>query len=616
MTPQPPFTAILRRAFWPLLFFEALTDLILLLLLGPLLALLLETLVSFTGDPFIGNTELISFALSHTGIAALATVAMGLILTNALTLGGVSLILWDGRQGLPVRPFATALLLLRRLPVLLVISAWAFAAMLLLASPVLATALAARYWLLSSGDLYFYISTHPPEFLWVVALTGVVAAICCFIGLYLLLRAGLAVPICLLQPVGATQALRQAIQASRGRIRTLMPRFIAVAASLAALWAATLSGLSFLLAWLVVLPISDPTLYWASIGLAIATAVIFAMLAALARASLVLILITDPAADDALPARPQPDPLSGRAARLRVAAMLLLCVAIPGAAVVEAAQANRAISPEHPIAITAHRAGSARAPENTLAALKAAIADHADIVEIDVQETADGEVVLLHDTDLRRVAGVARPIWDMRLDEVRALDVGSWFSPTFHGERVPTLEEFAVASRGRVGLNVELKNNQRGEDLAARVVAVLRNTGVADRAVISSLDTGLLREVRRIAPDIKLGLIVATGVGSLRQVNVDFLALSRRLATPAVIRQLHAAGREVHVWTLDDQASIARAMLDGGDNIITSDTLLAIKVRDWFGGLSELQRMLLRIGRSFATSRISAIPDRSPPDDP
>jgi glycerophosphoryl diester phosphodiesterase len=417
----------------------------------------------------------------------------------------------------------------------------------------------------------------------------------------------------LLRPVGLGRALVVSATATSGRVRSLMLRLVAVAVGVAILWTLVLAVLSGLLDWLLAQRFSDITLDRVCIAFAILAAVIFAALSAVSRASLALVLIAHPAADNALPARARVSPIP-RALASRRLAVLLICAVIPAGALLEAARASRA-SRDRLIAITAHRAGSARAPENTLAALETAIAEGADVVEIDVQETADGYVVLLHDTDLRRVAGVARSIWDMPLKELQALDVGSWFSSAFHGERVPTLREFAAASRGRVRLNVELKNNRRGEDLAARAVAVLRETGTADEAAVSSLDVGLLRAVRQIAPEIKLGLILATGIGDIRRVDVDFLALSRRLATPAVIRQLHATGREVHVWTVDDEASIGRAMLDGADNVITGDTLLAVKVRDWFDGLSEPERTLLRISRRVGTPRMSPGMDVLNPDD-
>ncbi|MBV8093421.1 MAG: hypothetical protein JO110_09330 [Acetobacteraceae bacterium] len=322
---------------------------------------------------------------------------------------------------------------------------------------------------------------------------------------------------------------------------------------------------------------------------------IFVALTGLSRAGLLLVLMADPVADRALRKRTHPVLLPPVAIRLRLLGGVLILAAILAIGWIEVARATQFLSGDHMIAITAHRAGSARAPENTIAALRTAIADGADDVEIDVQETAEGHVVMLHDTDLRRVAGLARSVWDMRLDEIQALDVGSWFSPAFREAQIPTLAEFAAVARGRVGLNVELKNNGRGEDLAARVVAVLRDSKTSDQAVISSLDLGLLREVRQIAPALKVGLIVATGIGNLHRLDVNFFALSLRLATPAVIREIHATGREVHVWTLDDEASIARAMLAGADNIITSDTLLGLRMRRWFLELSEAQRTLLRI---------------------
>jgi glycerophosphoryl diester phosphodiesterase len=599
MTPSPGFIATLRRALWPLLVFEAAIGVAVLILLDPLLVLLMARIVALSGDPVIGNTALITFVLSPLGMLALVTAATGTILVNVIALGGVSLILWHARQGLPTRQSVIWRSLLRRLPVLIILSGCTFAAMLVLALPVPLVAAAARHWFLSAGDLYFYISTRPPEFLRAVAMIAVAAAASVFAGLYVLLRAGLALPICLLRPIAALPALHQAVLATAGRTPALLPRLFCVVAGLAALWIAALAALSRLLVWLLSQPVTSLWLNAGAIGFIIITALIFAVLAAMSRAAVVLVLIADSSADHALPQAAEPAATLRTAARLRLAVAALFCVAIPAAAVIEVVRASQMASFDRAIEITAHRAGSAHAPENTLAALKSAIAARADVVEIDVQETADGKVVVLHDTDLRRVAGMARSIWEMRLDELQNLDVGSWFSPAFHGERIPTLLEFASAARGKIRLNVELKNNGRGEDLAARTIAALREAGAADEAAISSLDMGMLHQVRRTAPEIKLGLILATSVGNLRRADVDFFALSRRLATPAVIRQLQASGREVHVWTLDDEASIARAMLDGADDVITGNPRLAVAVRDWFEGLNEPERVLLSIGRSL-----------------
>jgi glycerophosphoryl diester phosphodiesterase len=608
-------SAIILRAAWPLLVFEATIALAAVVLLEPLFVLLMEQLVSLGGDPFVGNTALISFVLSPVGIVALATAATGWILVNIIELGGISLVLWDTRARLPVRQLEIWRALIRRLPVLLTISACGFFAALLLAVTILTTGLVTQHWFLSSGDLYFYISTRPPEFLQAVAVVTVAALTAAYAGLYCLLRFGLVVPICLLRPIGIGQASRLAFQATKGRRRALMLRLLGLGAALIVLWWTILSALSRLLVWVFPRLTSDAT-HWAAIGPAIIVTVALATLAAITRAGIVWVFIADQAADEVLPKRSEARSIPYALERPGLVALALICAAILTAALVEASWVSRVTDPTHAIAITAHRAGSVRAPENTLAALQNAIEEGADAAEVDVQETADGEVVLLHDTDLRRIAGLSRSIWDLRYADLQDLDVGSWFSPAFKAERIPTLQAFAAASRGRIRLNVELKNNGHGEDLAGRVVNVLHETRTADQTVISSLDIELLRRVRRLAPEIKLGLILAAGVGNFLRVDVDFFALSRRLATPAVVRQLHAVGREVHVWTLNDESGIAQAMLDGADNIITSDPLVAAKVRVWFHGLSEPERTLLRVGRFLGTSRLyTKIPRPSPADD-
>src|SRR5262249_39012972 len=109
------------------------------------------------------------------------------------------------------------------------------------------------------------------------------------------------------------------------------------------------------------------------------------------------------------------------------------------------------------VRVTAHRGHARAAPENTLSAIRKAIESGADYAEVGVQQTADGVVVLLHDRDLKRVAGVSRRLDEMSYDEVRKLDVGSWFDPAFAGERVPTLVEVIHLTRGRIRLNIELK---------------------------------------------------------------------------------------------------------------------------------------------------------------
>jgi len=169
------------------------------------------------------------------------------------------------------------------------------------------------------------------------------------------------------------------------------------------------------------------------------------------------------------PALPVSESLVGRGKFLiAVAAVLVVIIvvlAVRGAALLRIDEQTR---------ITAHRGFSKVAPENTLSAIRKAIEAGADWSEIDVQETADKVVVVLHDRDLMRLAGDGRRLADLRYDELEKIDVGSRFSPAFAGERVPRLEDVIDTARGHMKLNIELKYYGPDPRLAHDVARILR----------------------------------------------------------------------------------------------------------------------------------------------
>lgn len=140
------------------------------------------------------------------------------------------------------------------------------------------------------------------------------------------------------------------------------------------------------------------------------------------------------------------------------------------------------------IEITAHRGSSEKAPENSLSAIRQAIDDRADYAEIDVQETADGVIVVIYDSDLMRVTGVNRKLWDISYDEIKGMDAGSWFSTEFAGEPIPTLQQVIDLVGDRFKLNIELKLYGHGQKLARRVVDIIEANRFEERCVITSLD--------------------------------------------------------------------------------------------------------------------------------
>jgi glycerophosphoryl diester phosphodiesterase len=247
------------------------------------------------------------------------------------------------------------------------------------------------------------------------------------------------------------------------------------------------------------------------------------------------------------------------------------------------------------VEITAHRAGAAHAPENTVAALKRAIADEADWAEIDVQLTADNKLVVMHDIDLARVGGGSRRVDRATLAEVQALDVGSSFGQPFAGERIPTLHDMLAAADGKIRLNVELKpHGSDYADLTRLVIEQLRQANMLARCRLCSQSYESLQLARQIAPELPVGYIVATSVGDPAQLDVDFLMVKSSLAERRLIERARLREIEIHAWTVNDAAMVAPLLDAGVANIITDDPALVRHQLDEIRNLTLPQRLLLR----------------------
>jgi glycerophosphoryl diester phosphodiesterase len=256
---------------------------------------------------------------------------------------------------------------------------------------------------------------------------------------------------------------------------------------------------------------------------------------------------------------------------------------------------------EDHVAITAHRGASLVAPENSLSAVRRAIADGATHVEVDVQRTADGVLVLNHDADLMRVAQVPLVITQSTYEQLRAVDIGGRFGAEFAGERLATLDDVIQAARGSVKLVVELKSYKGDATrLVADVVQALRDQGLTGDSVVMSLKYDEVREVKRRAPEIVSGFVASASLGDILQLDADFLAISKSQATDARIAAAHAQGKQVYVWTVDDPREMSLMIDRGVDNIITNDPALAVRVLQQRADLTTEERILLRFKSLYA----------------
>jgi glycerophosphoryl diester phosphodiesterase len=272
-----------------------------------------------------------------------------------------------------------------------------------------------------------------------------------------------------------------------------------------------------------------------------------------------------------------------------IAGMALIMGVTAGAAFIQGFNINRAVE------ITGHRGSKLRAPENTLSALRQAITEGADYAEIDVQTTADGVVVLLHDADLMRVASVKRRLRDINFHELSGIDVGSWFAPEFSSERIPTLQQAIDLARGRIKLNIELKFTWPDPTLTEKVGGIIERNEFVSECVVSSLNFQALTEIKQTFPELKTGFIVLQAVGNLSRMGVDFLSISAARATPRLVRAVHRRGEKVHVWTVNDLNNALSMIEMGVDNIITDEPPEIRSLLEAWHTLSDSEKIVLML---------------------
>ncbi|BCJ92516.1 glycerophosphoryl diester phosphodiesterase [Anaerocolumna cellulosilytica] len=231
------------------------------------------------------------------------------------------------------------------------------------------------------------------------------------------------------------------------------------------------------------------------------------------------------------------------------------------------------------IRVTSHRGFSYSVPENTLPAIEKAIEEQADYVEVDVRVTKDGELILLHDNNLKRTTGLNKKVWDINYAEIALLDAGSWMNQSFIGTKIPTLREVFESSKGKVLLNLDLKYRNASEGLEEKVVALIEEYEMEWQCVISSTSLTCIENIKKLNPNIRTGYITYQLYSGLsRKESIDFFSMKSNLVSKSVVREIHKNGKELHVWTVNAKTELERLKRLGVDNIITDNPAFAKEV--------------------------------------
>lgn len=217
----------------------------------------------------------------------------------------------------------------------------------------------------------------------------------------------------------------------------------------------------------------------------------------------------------------------------------------------------------------AHRGWSSRAPENTMSAIRLAIADpEVEWIEIDVQLSKDHVPVVIHDYTLRRTTNGRGEVKDWTAAELSSLDAGNWFSQMYQGESIPTLIEVLNEAIGRCKLNIELKTDGiRYPLLEQKVMELVQAFDAEKDVVITSFHEGALYRVRKLSDQIRTGLIIDgwrnTLLKELQELGSDFLSIGYARLNKDRMALLKSAGIQVMAWTVNDTRTIRKiAALD------------------------------------------------------
>jgi glycerophosphoryl diester phosphodiesterase len=253
----------------------------------------------------------------------------------------------------------------------------------------------------------------------------------------------------------------------------------------------------------------------------------------------------------------------------------------------------QSVRTEDRVEIIAHRGASGTRPENTLIAFEQAIQDGADWIELDVQETADGQIVVLHDEDLVKLARSSVKVWKASYSELAELDIGSWFDSGFHDQRPPLLSAALKLAKDRARVLIELKHYGYNEDLERRVVQAVEAAGMASDVAIMSLNYQSVLKAQHLRPNWDTGVLAGSAFGNLAGLQGDFLALHSEIASPGLINAARSAGKNVYVWTVNDPLEMSRMISKGVDGIITDEPAIARDVLNVRGELTTAGRMVL-----------------------
>jgi glycerophosphoryl diester phosphodiesterase len=574
------------------------------ILLTPLVTLLFRSLIALAGNAVLSDQDIVLFFLGPAGwVCGLLVGAIALAIAALGQCSLMSIVFASSSTNEQLCVIGALRFAIGHAWPVIQLAARVVLRTALAAAPFLGALAAVYFTLLKEYDINYYLKEKPPAFIASLAIGGIIGAAMVAVLLWLFTGWVFALPLVVFENVRPRAALRLSRERVRGRRRTLLlwigGFFLAVfiVSSLATAIVGWLGRLivpqSTASLRLLALAIGATLLVWAAVNLAVN------LLGDTAFAALLFRLYWHYARSADAPTSPHAvstqitTPRGVRLTRWRLLASG--AVGAVAALLIGAIVVSRMKVDDGRVLIMAHRGASKAAPENTLAAFRKAIDDRADWIELDVQETADGQVVVFHDSDFMKLSNVNLKIWDATMDRLRDIDIGGWMSPAFKDQRVPTLAEVLDTCRGKIRVDIELKYYGHDQQLEQRVADIVDSHDMASQIMAMSLKADAVRKMKSIRPQWKVGQLMSVYAGDLKKLDADFLAVNASFVNRRFIRAAHANGKQVYVWTVNDAATMSRMIGCGVDGLLTDKPELARSVIEQRAGMTTPQRLLLEL---------------------
>ncbi len=219
--------------------------------------------------------------------------------------------------------------------------------------------------------------------------------------------------------------------------------------------------------------------------------------------------------------------------------------------------------------VVAHRSVYFKEPENSMSAIRSSINHKIQYVEIDVQETKDGKVVLMHDKNLRRLTGFNGTVNELNYSQIENLHLRSHLASGFMNEKIPTLDNVIKTSKDKINLIIEIKPYAKTYKLTENVVNIIEKNGIVNKCMIHSSSYRILLNVRKLNPNISTGYIATSRRRDFSSMDVNFFSIEQNLLTTKLIKDIHKSHRKIYAWTVDSPYSMRNVISFDVDGIIT-----------------------------------------------